>query len=165
MISTRSRSTSNHCNLQVALSLGRLSLSRCGIVAIGATSKRPSTRVGSLSGSCNSCFANARIASHPQSISETKRKSERPRGQKNLLHYVLRTASFKAQEGPRTIREEVVHKQKAANGAVDTVDRKALQRRVLHPASPNKQIGHSKLATSMTADEVDANVKAGLDCA
>ena len=57
------------------------------------------------------------------------------------------------------------HKPKAADGAVDSVLGKALRRRALHPASANKQMGKSRLATCTAADEVDANVKAGFDCA
>ena len=112
----------------------------------------------SLSGSCIFSFANARTALHPGSMSKTKSKSKRSRAEKPLLHHVLRTAGFKAQGESKTKRKEVEHKPKAADYLTDSEEGKAVRRRALHPASPNKRIGKSRLTTCTTADEVDANV-------
>ena len=113
---------------------------------------------GSLPGSCIFSFANARIALHPGYISRAKRESKRSRAEKSLLHHVLRTANFKAQGEPKTKQKEVEHKPKAADCPTDSKDGKTVQRRALHPASPNKPMGKSRLITCTTADEVDANV-------
>lgn len=111
----------------------------------------------SLPGSCILSIANARIARHPRSISRAKRKSKRSHAEKPLLHHVLRTAGFKAQGEPKTERKEVEHKPKAADGPVNSLD-KEVRRRALHPASPNKRMGKSRLTTCTTADEVDADI-------
>ena len=112
---------------------------------------------GSPLGSCIFSIANARIARHLESISRAKRKSKRSRTEKPLLHHVLRTAGFKAQGESKTERKEVEHKPKAADGPVDSADNE-VRRRALHPASPNKRMGKSRLTTCITADEVDADV-------
>ena len=54
--------------------------------------------------------------------------------------------------------KEVGYRPKAADGAVDSGERKAVQRRALHPACPNKRVAKSRLTTCTMADEVDANV-------
>ena len=54
--------------------------------------------------------------------------------------------------------KEVEYRTKAADGTVDSGERNAVRRRALHPTSPNKRIGKSRLTACMTADDVDANV-------
>ena len=113
---------------------------------------------GSLLGSCTFRFTNVGIARHPQSISKAKSKGKRPRAETPLLHHVLRTAGFKAQGESKMKLKEVEYKPKAADSAVDSGERKAVRRLALHPASPNKRMGKSRLTTCTTADEVDANL-------
>ena len=113
---------------------------------------------GLLAGSCIFCFAYARTAFLSRPNPEAKRKSKQPRAEKPLLHHVLRTAGFKAQGHPKMKQKEVERMPKAADGSVECVDRKAVRRRALHPASPNKRMGKSRLVTCTTAEEMDADI-------
>ena len=96
-------------------------------------------------------YADRRIASRSRPTSKAKRESKRRRVQKPLLHHVLRTAGFKTEGGSKTTLKDVEHMVEAA----DNVGRVSKQRQALHPASPNRQMRKSRLATTTTADEED----------
>ena len=55
-------------------------------------------------------------------------------------------------------QKEAEYRPRTVDGAVDSGERKAVRRRALHPASPNKPMGKSRLTTCTMADEVEANV-------
>ena len=99
-----------------------------------------------------------RKASRPRPSSKSKSRSKQQRPQKPLLHQVLRTAGFKAQGGPSIKIKQLEQIDKEADTAVDHVNRMTMQRRALHPASPNGQMRKSRLITSTTADDADENI-------
>lgn len=97
--------------------------------------------------------ANTRIASLRRLNTTTKSQSKRQHAQKPLLHQVLRTASFKAQRGPKMKPKKLAHMTKAADTVMDSVDGMPTPRPALHPADPNGQIGKSEQVPSTTADD------------
>ena len=96
---------------------------------------------------------NEATASHPQTKNKKKPQSKQHRAQKPLLHQVLRTANFKAQQGPtlkaKALRDIPEEKQTVV---MQWYDATTMSRRVLQLADPNGRVGRSGQAPNIVAD-------------
>ena len=91
--------------------------------------------------------------SHPRKKNKNKPPSKQPRAQKPLLHQVLRTAGFKAQQGPilkaKALKDIPEEKQPVM---MQWYDATSMSRRVLQLADPNGRVGKSGRIPEIAAD-------------
>ncbi|KAM0805769.1 hypothetical protein BDR22DRAFT_182480 [Usnea florida] len=91
--------------------------------------------------------------SHPRKKNKNKPPSKQHRAQKPLLHQVLRTAGFKAQQGPilkaKALKDIPEEKQPVM---MQWYDATSMSRRVLQLADPNGRVGKSGQTPDIAAD-------------
>ena len=92
-------------------------------------------------------------ASHPQTKNKNKSRSKQHRPQKPLLHQVLRTVGFKAQQGPK-LKENALRNipEEKQNVTMELYDAITMRRGVLQLSDPNGRVGKSGQAPKLAAE-------------